>query len=101
MTQRNCDGCARGLPAVDGLHRGTEPWDLQACTAARYAPTECPKCGGPILDLRGAAFNPDALAAQGSCYAWDRQSYTCVQGYRRPLPLDERLPKEELWPTKL
>lgn len=30
-----CDGCRRGLPVVDGIHRG-EPYDLQSCTKHRY-----------------------------------------------------------------
>jgi hypothetical protein len=34
----NCDGCARGLAVVDGLHRDPErSWDSQGCTADRYA----------------------------------------------------------------
>ena len=36
--ERNqCDGCARGLPVIGGLHREQRPWDVQGCTADRYA----------------------------------------------------------------
>lgn len=34
-----CDGCQRGLPLVDGLHRGASPFDLLCCTAGRYGHT--------------------------------------------------------------
>jgi hypothetical protein len=30
-----CDGCARGLPVENGIHRG-KGYDLIACTADRY-----------------------------------------------------------------
>ena len=30
-----CDGCRRGLPIVDGLHKG-EGYDMIACTKERY-----------------------------------------------------------------
>jgi hypothetical protein len=59
----NCDGCARGLPVVDGMHRSPEPWDGQMCTADRYKPArltaeapketpaapKCSGCGKPLL----------------------------------------------------
>ena len=32
-----CDGCRRGLPLVEGIHKG-EGYDFIACTADRYAP---------------------------------------------------------------
>lgn len=32
-----CDGCARGLPVVDGKHRGSSVWsDVQVCTKYLY-----------------------------------------------------------------
>lgn len=38
MTHRNCDGCARHLPIDEhGNHRGESLWDIQGCTADRYA----------------------------------------------------------------
>lgn len=36
MTTKNCDGCARGLPIVNWIHRGSSVEDLQTCTAYRY-----------------------------------------------------------------
>lgn len=36
-----CDGCRRGLPVTSlGLHHGSSQWDVMACTANRYQPTE-------------------------------------------------------------
>ncbi len=46
----NCDGCARGLPIVGGNHRGTDPWDLQACTASRYQTPQTPAAVPTCLD---------------------------------------------------
>ncbi len=35
-----CDGCRRGMPIKDGIHRNPyDAWDLQACTAERYKVT--------------------------------------------------------------
>lgn len=31
-----CDGCRRGLPKVNGIHRAPESWDGMVCTAGRY-----------------------------------------------------------------
>ncbi len=31
-----CDGCKRGLPVVDGLHRAADGTVVMACTAWRY-----------------------------------------------------------------
>lgn len=55
----------------------------------------CPECEGPIRDLRDSAFNPDAIAREGTCYLWGStyHAYTCVKRYRRDLPIDHRLPK--------
>jgi ribosomal protein L32 len=44
-----CDGCARGLPLENGIHRG-EGYDLIGCTADRYTDPKsvaraCPTCG--------------------------------------------------------
>lgn len=41
-------------------------------------PVKCPKCGGEILDLRGAGFNATAVEAEGRCFAWGADSYTCL-----------------------
>ena len=35
VPNNNCDGCARGLPVVDGLHRDNGRASM-ACTANRY-----------------------------------------------------------------
>jgi len=34
-TPNQCDGCRRGLPLHDGIHRG-DGYDMIACTASRY-----------------------------------------------------------------
>lgn len=35
----NCDGCARGVPISQNIHRGPGgPWDIQFCTRDRYVP---------------------------------------------------------------
>lgn len=34
-----CGGCMRGLPIVNGLHRGPTSWDGEACTKDRYQPS--------------------------------------------------------------
>lgn len=34
--RNQCDGCVRGLPLVDGVHRG-DGYDFICCTADRYA----------------------------------------------------------------
>ena len=34
-----CDGCARGLPVKNGIHRG-EGWDAIGCTKSRYPQPE-------------------------------------------------------------
>jgi hypothetical protein len=43
-----CDGCARGLPLANGIHRGPGSWDVQGCTANMYAspvaPAGVPTC---------------------------------------------------------
>jgi hypothetical protein len=31
-----CDGCRRGLPLKDRIHRGTDPWDAIGCTSHLY-----------------------------------------------------------------
>jgi hypothetical protein len=31
-----CDGCRRGMPVADGIHRGASIWDVIGCTADRY-----------------------------------------------------------------
>ena len=61
-----CDGCARGLPVETStlggtapamvLHRGRDPWDVQACTRARYAD---PYASEPaVIRLRALARLP-------------------------------------------
>jgi hypothetical protein len=38
-----CDGCRRGLPVTNGVHRGQGGFwagDMQSCTADRYGPDE-------------------------------------------------------------
>jgi hypothetical protein len=39
---------------------------------------KCPTCSGPLLDLRGAGFNPDAVEKQGQCYRWTEKDYCCA-----------------------
>jgi hypothetical protein len=31
-----CDGCRRGIPNINGIHRGDSVFDMIACTADRY-----------------------------------------------------------------
>jgi hypothetical protein len=41
-----CDGCRRGLPVENGVHRGPGGFwagDVQACTKDRYE-THCERC---------------------------------------------------------
>jgi hypothetical protein len=35
--RNQCDGCKRGIPPVDGIHKGEIAWNAQGCTADRYA----------------------------------------------------------------
>ena len=60
-------------------------------------PSICPKCGGPMRDLRGVGFNPAAIALEGTCFLWKsgHETFTCVarqkgEGARR-LPQDVSL----------
>jgi hypothetical protein len=34
-----CDGCRRNLPIVDGIHRGSDLYDVQYCTKGLYMTT--------------------------------------------------------------
>ena len=43
LTMNQCDGCARGLPVVNGIHKGIG-WDAICCTKNRYQqPEDWPK----------------------------------------------------------
>lgn len=35
-SRNQCDGCARGLPVTDGLHRDKSGLPVMACTKDRY-----------------------------------------------------------------
>ena len=37
----------------------------------------CPKCKGPLEDLRNIGFNSSALKAEGTCFRYDEESYNC------------------------
>jgi hypothetical protein len=36
LIRNQCDGCARGLPLKNGVHKGESVWDLIGCTKDRY-----------------------------------------------------------------
>lgn len=38
----------------------------------------CPKCSGPIRDLRDVGFNTQAIEAEGICFLWGKDSFTCL-----------------------
>lgn len=41
-TKNQCDGCQKGIPKVDGMHRmGAHPRTLIGCTKDRYEKKEC------------------------------------------------------------
>lgn len=42
-------------------------------------PTACPTCDGPLLDLRGAGFNPVSMARDGQCVLVSDTDYTCAR----------------------
>lgn len=44
----------------------------------------CPRCKGPLLDLRDAGFNARALEREGTCFAWGKGMFTCSQRLRAP-----------------
>lgn len=49
----------------------------------------CPRCGVDALDLRNTGFNPAALEAEGTCYRWAADAYSCNNpppGPNRPPP---------------
>ncbi len=54
--------------------------------------TKCPKCGDPALDLRNAAFNPDAIRREGQCFWWSRATFTCLERARARRREKFRLP---------
>lgn len=43
----------------------------------------CPRCKGPMVDLRGCAFDARAVEREGTCFAWGKNMFTCCQ--RKPL----------------
>jgi hypothetical protein len=49
----------------------------------------CPRCGGPIRDLRGAGFNPSQV---GGCFRFGQDSWECRQakkGYRGGIKISD------------
>lgn len=69
-----CDGCARGLPLVNGIHKG-EGWDAIGCTADRYVvaePLEPSELGSYLVaaakafDESGGDINATSVAAAES-----------------------------------
>jgi len=62
MTRNQCDGCARGLPLVDGLHRDGH-YAVIVCDAETYPNTNtCLKHKPPQRAVCGACF--DALTVR-------------------------------------
>ncbi len=58
-----CDGCRRGLPVENGVHRGPGEGgtgDLQACTADRYPPDSVDK----LIDQLRESLDRRCLADQ-------------------------------------
>lgn len=61
-------------------------WDLrtrylegsteEAVALATLATGQCPKCGGPCRDVRGAVFNARALERE-TCFWWADDAFTC------------------------
>lgn len=47
------------------------------------APAACPKCGGPVRDLRGVGFNTQAIEAEGICFLWSN-AFTCLRKKAAP-----------------
>ena len=37
--------------------------------------TTCPRCKGPLLDLRGCVFSAENLAAEGTCFQFNWGHY--------------------------
>jgi len=38
---------------------------------------QCPRCGGELRDMRGVAFNHGAMEADGVCFQWSDNDFTC------------------------
>lgn len=57
-----CDGCARGLPLVNGIHRGKGN-DIIGCTADRYAPPPAPAAAQEDAAMLDALEAADVHAA--------------------------------------
>lgn len=43
---------------------------------------KCPRCRGPLRDLRGTGFNTRAIEREGTCFWWAEDAYTCVTALR-------------------
>ncbi len=52
-----CDGCKRGLPLKDGIHKASEGYDMIGCTAERYQKTS----EGPVVSCQKCANLESAL----------------------------------------
>ena len=76
-----CDGCNRGLPLVNGIHRG-EGYDLIGCTADRYKTTQ-------ETTMEYVETLQYLIGIESECYGIDRAVFTC------PLPLPEVQEGEE------
>lgn len=83
-----CDGCRRGLPLLDGVHRG-EGYDLIGCTAHLYALAPLPatpwreRVERAMIQHTGH-FNPDGSHASNT----ERMSHALAAAFPEYAPAD-------------